>query len=400
MIYLDHNATSPLRPEVLEAMRPYLERPAGNPSSAHGPGRTARAAIERGRRTLAEIVGAQPSEIVFTSGGTEANNLALFGALADPGSAHLVVSPIEHASVLEPVRALTRRGARVTWLPVGDDGRIDPAGVAGALRPETALVSVGWANNEIGTIQPIGAIAAVCRAAGVPLHVDACQALGRVAITAAAAELCTVSAHKLGGPMGVGALIVRGGRTLAPLLHGGVQERGRRPGSENVAAIAGFAAAVTSQPVLGPEVAALRERLARGLATIAGVRRYSPQENCLPNTLHVGFAGVTGETLVAALDLEGVAVSVGSACAAGSGEPSHVLLALGVTDGEARSGVRFSLGAATTADEIDTAVTIVRRVVAHIRTCEGEGDRRPAVAVAGAAPDCARVRPARVAGGG
>jgi cysteine desulfurase len=365
MIYLDYNATAPLRGAVLEAMLPYLRQAAGNASSAHAAGRAARAAVERARRAIAEALGARPREIVFTSGGTESNNLALLGALSEPGGAHLVVAPIEHASVLGPARELERRGARVTWLPVDGDGRTRPADVAAALRPETILVSVGWANNEIGTVQPIAAIGAVCRARGVLLHVDAVQAFGKLPIDVAAVDLCSLSAHKLGGPTGVGALFVRSGVRLRPLAFGGEQERGRRPGTENAAGVVGFAAALATAGPSSTE--ALRERLWDAMSSITGARRHSPAAGCLPNTLNVGFAGVRGEALVAALDLEGVAVSVGSACAAGSGEPSHVLLATGRNEEEARGGVRFSLGPETSADEIDAVAVAVRHVVQRIR---------------------------------
>jgi cysteine desulfurase len=229
------------------------------------------------------------------------------------------------------------------------------------------LVSVGWANNEIGTVQPIAAIGAVCRARGVRLHVDAVQMLGKLPIDLGAVDLCTLSAHKLGGPVGVGALVVRRGVALQALCFGGGQERARRPGTENVAGVVGFAAALTAQPALGGEVALHRERLWAGLSRLDGIQRYSPTADCLPNTLQVGFDGVRGEALVAALDLEGVAVSVGSACAAGSGEPSHVLRAIGCDDAAARGGIRLSLGAATTEAEIDAAAAAVRRVVARIR---------------------------------
>jgi cysteine desulfurase len=373
MIYLDYNATAPLRREVLDAMLPYFGAGTGNASSAHAGGRAARAALEQARRTMAAALCVQPSEIVFTGGGTESNNLAIFGSVREPRAAHLLVSPIEHASVLGPIRELVRRGARVTWLPVDGTGRIRPLDVADMLQPDTALVSVGWANNEIGTVQPIAAIAAVCRARGVPLHVDAVQALGKLPIDARLVDLCALSAHKLGGPLGVGALVMRRGMSLQPLCFGGEQERGRRPGTENVAGVVGFAAALNCQPLLSDHVRGLRERLWRGVALLGGLRRYSPVEDCLPNTLNVGFAGVRGESMVAALDLEGVAVSVGSACAAGSGEPSHVLRAIGCNDDEAASGVRFSLGAAMTADEIDAALAAVRRVVERIRRLSGVG---------------------------
>jgi len=367
MIYLDHNATSPLRREVWDAMQACVDAGFGNPSSAHAAGRAARAAVEHARRVIAAAVGAQPSEVVFTSGGTESNNLALFGSAPEPRGAHLVVSPIEHASVLAAARELERHGAEITWLPVDGEGRVRPDDVAAALRPETVLVSVGWANNEIGTVQPIEAIGALCRARGIALHSDAAQALGKLPVAAGLADLCTLSAHKLGGPIGVGALIVRRGVPVHPLCFGGAQERGRRPGSENVPGIVGFAAALSAPASSAAALGALRDRLWVGVGGLARVRRHSPADGCLPNTLTVGFAGASGEALVAALDLEGVAVSVGSACAAGSGEPSHVLRALGCSEAEARGGVRFSLGASTTAAEIDATVLAVQRVVSRMR---------------------------------
>ena len=367
MIYLDYNATTPLCREALEAMQLLLGAQVGNPSSAHAAGRTARAALEGARRSIAAALGALPSEVVFTSGGTESNNLALFGAVPEPRGAHLVVSPIEHASVLGPVRVLEERGAQVSWLPVDGQGRLSPDVVGAALRAETVLVSVGWANNEIGTVQPIAAIGALCRQRGVALHVDAAQMVGKLPVDLGAVDLCTVSAHKLGGPIGIGALIVRRGMPLRPLCAGGGQERMRRPGTENVPGAVGFAAALAVQPLLTPEVAVRRERLWAEVSMLDGVRRYSPRTDCLPNTLHVGFDGVRGEALVAALDLEGVAVSVGSACAAGSGEPSHVLQAIGCEDAAARGGVRFSLGAASTDADIEGAAAAVRRVVARMR---------------------------------
>jgi cysteine desulfurase len=382
MIYLDHNATTPLQRSVLEAMLPYLGAPSGNASSAHGAGRRARAAVEGARRAIAARIGAQASEVVFTSGGTESNNLALFGALPQPHDVHLVVSPIEHASVLGPVRELERRGARVTWLAVDGSGRVDPAHVAAALTADTALVSVGWANNEIGTIQDVAAIGALCRARGVTLHVDAAQALGKLPVRIADIDLCSLSAHKLGGPIGVGALFVRSGTPLRAMCFGGEQERGRRPGTENVAGAVGFAAALSAAPSW-ENVTDLRERLWHGLAAIDGARRHSPSAGCLPNTLNVGFAGVRGESLVAALDLEGVAVSVGSACAAGSGEPSHVLRAIGCDEPEASGGVRFSLGPETSVDEIDQSIAVVQRVTARIRAV---GDRQSGKGAAPSAP--------------
>jgi cysteine desulfurase len=362
MIYLDHNASSPLVPAAREAMLALGE--AGNPSSEHAAGRRARGALEAARRAVADAVGVRPAEVCFTSGATEANNLALFGTALSGG--HIVTTPIEHVSVLGPVRELERRGTRVTWLPVDAEGRVTVEGVAAALRPDTALVSIGWANGEIGAVQPIAEIAAVCRARGVLLHVDAAQAVGRVPVQAGDIDLCTISAHKLGGPVGIGALVVRRGVGLRPLLRGGEQERGLRPGTENAAAAAGFAAAIATAGWAGG-LAALRDRLWDGIAAIGGVRRHGPRDGGLPNTLNVGIDGLVGETVVAALDLEGVCASVGSACAAGSGEPSAVLRAIGCDDVTARGGVRFSLGPRTTAGEVDAAAAALRRVVERAR---------------------------------
>jgi cysteine desulfurase len=366
MIYLDYNATAPLRPEARRAMETLAARRPGNPSSAHAAGRVARAALEQARRALAAHVAVRASELVFTSGGTESNNLAVLGAVPDPHGAHLVVSPLEHASVLAPVRALQRRGADVTWLPVDREGRITPTAVAAALRPQTALVSIGWANNEIGTIQPIAALAALCRARGVLLHVDAAQALGKLPLSLADVDLATLSAHKIGGPVGIGALVVRRGVALRPLSWGGEQERGLRPGTENALGAVGFAAALAA-PADAPDVSGLRERLWQRVATLPDLRRYSPAHGCLPNTLTIGLASLRGEALVAGLDLEGVAVSVGSACAAGSGEPSHVLRAIGCDEAEAAAAVRFSLGCDTTVAEIDAAADALARVASRMR---------------------------------
>ncbi|MEO8602301.1 MAG: cysteine desulfurase family protein [bacterium] len=371
MIYLDHNATVALRAEARAAMDALAARQPGNPSSAHAAGRVARAALEQARRAIAERLEVRASELVFTSGGTESNNLALLGALPDPCGAHVVASPIEHSSVLGPLYELERRGATLSWLAVDGEGRISPDALGAALRPETALVSVGWANNEIGTVQPIAALAALCRARGVLLHVDAVQGLGKLPLQLADIDLCTLSAHKVGGPVGVGALVVRRGVGLRPLAWGGEQERGTRPGTENVFGAVGFAAALAAGQGDAQSIARLRECLWAGMADTSGVRRYSPLRDCLANTLSAGFAGLRGEALVAGLDLEGVAVSVGSACAAGSGEPSHVLRAIGCDEAAAAAGVRFSLGAQTTELEIDTAAAALRRVVERMRSAGG-----------------------------
>lgn len=367
MIYLDYNATAPVRAEALAAMHDVGAQCLGNPSSVHHPGRRARMLVEECRRTLAETIGADPREVHFTSGGTESNNWALFGAAKEWDGRHLVVSPIEHSSVVQTARALERHGARVSWLPVDADGRIAPSSVAAALSDDTTLVSIGWANNEIGTVQTVREIGDLCRSRNVPLHVDAVQALGKLPLHVGWLTLCSLSAHKIGGPQGVGALFVRHDFELQPFLCGGAQERGMRPGTENVAGLAGFSAALKA--IRSDDVATerLRERLWQGLSALGGVRRNSPGQGCLANTLHVSFNDLRGEALVAALDLEGVAVSVGSACAAGSAEASHVLLAIGRTAEEAQEGIRFSLGDTTTVEEIDATVAALRRVVARMR---------------------------------
>lgn len=371
MVYLDHNATTPLDPAVLTAMLPFLEGSFGNPSSAHRLGSAARCAVEDAREQVAALIGAEAREIVFTSGGTEANSLALAGR-----AGHVVTSAIEHSSVLAAIEAA---GLCVTQIAVDAEGRVDPEAVAAALEGATSLVSIGWANNEIGTIQAIGAIGEMCRRRRVPLHSDAVQAVGKLAVDCGAVDLLSISAHKLGGPKGVGALWARRGVGVTPLLHGGSQERGRRAGTENVAGIAGFGVACERASVrLGRshEVEALRDALWEGIADLDCATRNSPARGCLPNTLNVSFRGRSADSLVAALDLEGIAVSAGSACAAGASEPSHVLRALGRSEREARDAVRFSLGVETTAGDIATAIAAVRRIVAverASRAAEGRG---------------------------
>lgn len=366
MIYLDHNATTPLLPAVRDAMLPWLDGPIGNASSAHQLGRRSRSAVEDARAAVAEIIQARSSEIIFTSGGTEANNLALFGVVDLARHPHILASPIEHSSVIAPLQALMRAGTDVEWLAVDAWGRIDPEKVAARLRPDTALVTVGWANNEIGTLQEVPAIAQICRARAIPFHVDAVQALGKIEIDVNGIDLCSLSAHKIGGPQGVGALYVRRGASVHPALHGGSQERGLRPGTENVAGIVGFGAAARASRPRTADLTALRERLWQGLRDHEHIRRNSSTENCLPNTLHVSVRGTNAEAVVAALDLEGVGVSAGAACSAGAAEPSHVMRALGRSADEAREGVRFSLGRETTGDDIDVTVSAVARVLERL----------------------------------
>jgi cysteine desulfurase len=370
-IYCDHNASTPLRPEALDAMLPYLREEYGNASSVHALGARARCAVEEARGHVAALVGAQPAEIVFTSGGSESNNLAIIGGVRAADRRTIVTTAIEHSSVRAAIRALQDDGYGVCELPVDSEGRV--AAAAAQLDEHAALVSVGWANNEIGTIQPIEAISAACRAHGALLHVDAVQAAGKIPVHVRGIDLLSLSAHKLGGPKGIGALAVRDGVTVRPLLVGGGQERGRRAGTENVAAIVGMGEAcrLAAAELGGFRTAcvALRDALWAGLcASVVGIHRNGPAEgDCLPNTLNVSFDGVRGEALVAALDLAGVAVSSGSACAAGAGEPSHVLVALGRSADAARDGVRFSLGRTNTFDEIERVVALTAAAVQRIR---------------------------------
>lgn len=380
MIYCDHNATTPIRPEVLDAMLPFLRDEYGNASSIHRLGSRARCAVEDARAHVAALIGARPAEIVFTSGGTESNNLAIQGVARASGCGAIVTTPIEHSSVREPIRLLQTEGYAVHEVPVNRVGQVTAADVAARLSEPCALVGVGWANNEIGTVQAIDEIIAVCSGRGALLHVDAVQAVGKIPTHVRGVDLLSISAHKIGGPKGVGALFVRSGLALNPLIVGGGQERGRRAGTENVAGIVGMGEACRWAAgeigAFGEACLALREALWQGLqAAISGVRRNSPTgSDCLPNTLNVSFAGVRGEALVAALDLEGVAVSSGSACAAGAGEPSHVLMALGHGGDAARDGVRFSVGRANAFSEIERVVGIAAAAVLRIRAA-----RRPIV---------------------
>ncbi|WP_176068145.1 aminotransferase class V-fold PLP-dependent enzyme [Anaeromyxobacter diazotrophicus] len=372
-LYLDHNATTPLDPEVLEAMLPFLRDEHGNPSSLHGPGARARAALDAARRTVASALGCTARRVVFTGSGTEADNLAVRGAawaLRARGR-HVVTTAIEHPAVLEACAALEELGFEVARLAVDGEGRVEPARLAAALRPDTVLVSVMMANNEFGTVEPIAALASVAHRAGALVHVDAVQALGKLAIDVGplGVDLLSVSAHKIHGPKGVGALYVREGVPLAPLVRGGGQERGLRSGTENVAGIVGFAKACelavrrlrAGEPA---RLSALVERLEVGLrALVPGLRRVGSADG-LPGTLCVVLPGVRGESLVLDLARRGVALSSGSACKSGHPDPSHALLALGLSAAEAHGAVRFSLGAGNDAADVDEALS---RIAAALR---------------------------------
>jgi cysteine desulfurase len=375
-IYLDHNATTPLRDEVLAAMTEALRDRFGNPSSAHAEGSAARAAVERARAQAAALLGAQPAEILLTGGATEANNTALLGVLrARTGAGrHLVTTAVEHPSVEAPAAHLEREGWRVTRVGVDADGRVDADAVVAAIAPDTVLVSVIWANNETGTVQPVERIAARARERGVLVHSDATQAIGKlpVDLRRVPVDLLSLSAHKFNGPKGVGCLFARDGIDFEPLLHGGPQERRRRGGTENVAGVVGLGVACALvQRELGDRIARaarLRDRLWEGIqAKVPRVRRNGSATHGLPNTLNVEFAGAAGEVLLQALDLEGVAVSAGAACASGSIEPSPVLVAMGRTPEAARGSLRFSVGWGVDEAQIDRTLAILPDLVERAR---------------------------------
>jgi cysteine desulfurase len=363
MIYLDHNATTPLAPEALEAMRPYLERFHGNPSSIHAAGRETRAALDDSRDRMAALLGCRPHEIIFTGGGTESDNLAILGiARAHAGRGrHVITCATEHHAVLHPFEHLQRReGFRLTVLGVDSRGLLDPADVRAALTNETTLVSVMTANNETGVRPPVPEIAALCRERGVFFHTDAIQSLGKEPLPSGVDAL-SLAAHKFHGPKGAGLLYVRGGMPVERIVFGGSHEGERRPGTENVAAVVGMARAA-ELAVIGIEAEAarqteLRERLWEGIrGAFPAARRNSDPALSLANTLNVSFPGFDGESLLINLDLAGICASSGSACMVGSIQPSHVLLAMGVPRDIAQATVRFSLGKGTTAREIEDAI--------------------------------------------
>jgi cysteine desulfurase len=366
-VYLDHNASAPLRGEARAAMVDALDV-LGNPSSAHREGARGRTLVERARAEVAALVGAEPAEIVFTSGATEANNLALRGVA---GAGALVTTAIEHASVLETARAI---GRELRIVGVDRQGRVAARDVVDAC-DAASLVSVGLANGEVGSVAPVADIVHALAGRGIVVHTDAAQAAGRLPIDVRRLDVdcLSLSAHKLGGPTGVGALWVRRGVVLTPLATGGPQERGRRAGTENVAGIVGFGVAArlarTELATAPRRMATLRDRLWAGIhaAVPDAVVNGPTEEPRLPNTLNVGVPGIAGESLLVLLDLEGIAASLGSACAAGAPEPSHVLRAIGRSEAEARSGLRLSLGPTTTEDDVDAVVRVVPRLVAQIR---------------------------------
>jgi len=383
-IYMDANATTPLLPEVYEAMRPFWIEHFGNASSIHQHGQHARAAVDHARDAIARLFHCRASEIVFTSGGTESDNLALFGTLTSELSptkekTHVITTSIEHHAILHAAESLEHRNIDVTFLPCTAQGIIEPAELIGAIRPNTKLVSVMFANNETGVIQPIAALAAIAHAAGALFHTDAVQVAGKLPLDLGPhgplkdVDLLTISGHKMHAPKGVGILFVRRNVRLNPMMHGGSHERQRRAGTENVAGIVGLGkAAEIAQSWLqteGPaKLAALRDRLEQGILSQvpeAGVNGAGAPR--VANTTNIYFDHVEAEALVIALDLKGLSVSGGSACQSGATEPSHVLTAMGLSSTRARASIRFSLSKLTTEEEVDEAIRLVPTAVAHLR---------------------------------
>jgi cysteine desulfurase len=372
-VYLDNNATTPVLPEVFEAMRPYYLEQFGNASSIHHYGQHARAAVEKARASVAALVNARPAEIVFTSGGTEADNLGIFG-LVQRGD-HVITSTIEHSAVLNTCKRLEQMGCEVTFVPVNGRGEVDPAGVRSALRANTRLISIMMANNETGVIQPVEEIGRIAQEADVFFHTDAVQAAGKVVIDAQkiACDTLTISGHKIHAPQGTGALFVRKGTLIQPQIYGGSHERQRRAGTENLPGIVGLGKAAELAKLWletggGVAMAATRDRLQDaviGALEDAGINGLGAPR--VPNTTNFWFDHIEGEALVIALDLKGLAVSSGAACSSGAIEPSHVLLAMGVPHQRARASIRVSLGKQTTQDDIDFAIKVIPETVGRLR---------------------------------
>lgn len=384
-IYLDNNATTPVRPEVLEAMLPFFKEQFGNPSSVHWAGRAVAGAVEKAREQVAKLINASPAEIVFVSCGSEADNFAIKGtvdALRDKGN-HIITTAVEHPAVLEVCRFLEKRGCEVTYLPVDKDGMLDLVALEKAIRPETILISAMWANNETGTLFPVEEIGAIAKKHRVRFHTDAVQAVGKVTVDVqkAGVDLLAISGHKLGAPKGVGALYIRKGTKMTQFMQGGHQERNRRAGTHNVAGIAALGVACE---LAGKEIAekmdrvkTLRDRLEQGiLEAVPQVKLNGHPTLRLPNTLNVSFAYIEGESLLLNLDMKGIAASSGSACTSGSLEPSHVMGAMCVEVTLAHSSTRFSLGAETTEEDIDYVLEVLPPIVQRLREMSPLYNRR------------------------
>ena len=384
-VYLDYNATTPVEPEVLDAMLPYFSEEFGNAASIHTPGQRARAAVETAREQVAALIGAKAQEIVFTSGGTESDNHAIFGVVGQaflpvpPSNSpksipHIITTSIEHEAVLNACQALEKNGARVTFLATNREGQIDLDELQQAVHQETVLITVMHANNELGTIQPLEEIGRIAKERDIYFHTDAVQSAGKVPIDVnkLGVDLLSLSAHKFYGPKGIGALYIRSGTRLRQLLYGGHHQRGFRPGTENVAGIVGLGkAAEIARESLAADarrVSTLRDKLERGLLSwVSHARVNGGAASRTPNTTNLGFPGIEGEALLIALDLKGLACSTGAACSSGAVEPSHVLTAIGLPPEEARASLRFSLGRHTTEQEIDFALQVVPAAVEQLR---------------------------------
>ena len=371
-VYLDNNATTPVLPEVLEAMRPCFGEHFGNASSIHHHGQETRAAVERARESVATLLGCRASEIVFTSGGTEADNLAIFG-LTHAGD-HVITSTIEHHAVLNACRHLAAQGCVVAYIPVDSRGLVDPDDVKRAIRPNTKLITIMLANNETGVVQPVADIGRIAAEADIYFHSDAVQAAGKIPIhvNKLGCDLLTISGHKIHGPQGVGALYVRKGTQLKPMLYGGSHERSRRAGTENVPGIVGLGKAGEGAQAGfehgdNQEMAIARDRLERELLNIEATGLNGEGAPRVPNTTNIYFDGIEGEALVIALDLKGLAVSTGAACSSGAIEPSHVLTAMGLRPDRAKASIRFSLGKQNTPEDVDFALGLIPETVAHLR---------------------------------
>ena len=391
-VYLDNNATTPVLPEVLEAMWPYFVEHFGNASSIHHHGQETRAAVERARESVAALLGCRASEVVFTSGGTEGDNLAVFGVMKDGvrnhglarSGDHVITSTIEHHAVLNACKHLATQGCEVTYIPVDGRGLVDPADVKRALRANTKLITIMFANNETGVLQPVAEMGKIAAEADVYFHTDAVQAAGKIPIDVdqIGCDLLTISGHKFHGPQGVGALYVRKGTQLEPMLYGGSHERSRRAGTENVPGIVGLGK-VAELAVAGFEcggdlkmddlrmddrkMAAARDHLERKLLEIEATGLNGEGAPRVPNTTNIYFDGIDGEALVIALDLKGLAVSTGAACSSGAIEPSHVLSAMGLRPERAKASIRFSLGKQNTVEDVDFALGLIPETVARLR---------------------------------
>jgi cysteine desulfurase len=373
-VYLDHNASTPVHPEVMAEMLPYFGDIFGNPSSVHGFGRAAREAVDTARERIAGFLGVTPEEIVFTSGGTESDNFGVKGLAWARGRGHIITSQIEHHAVLRTCQTLENQGFEVTYMPVDEYGLVDPDDVKRAIRPDTVAISIMHANSEVGTIEPVAAIGALARAHGVPFHVDAVQTFGKIPVDpqASGIDVMSFSAHKIYGPKGIAATYIRKGTRMVAVQHGGEHERRRRAGTENVPGIVGFGKAVELRArdmrAEASRVTALRDRLWEGIRLrVPEVRLNGHPTERLPGTVNVAFRHVESESIVLGLDLKGIAASAGSACTSGNVEPSHVLVAMAVPLDWAMGAVRFSLGHSTTAADIDYVVESVEPIVLKLR---------------------------------